>query len=95
MALSPVGEVLEGAGRIHQASALRAQGDADGGGDRGGVCALLAPVLHHQHGQSGGHHPRVQHHRRDLLLRRHPVLRQLLRQPGSVRLPVRQPEAEL
>lgn len=40
-------EVIRGAGRLHQASAFGAQGDADGGGDRGGVCALLAAVLHH------------------------------------------------
>lgn len=89
------GEVLQGSGRIHQASALGAQSDQDGGSDRGGVRALLAALLHHQHRQPGGHHPGVQHHRRRLLLHRHPVLRQLLCQPGPLRLPVGQPEAEL
>ncbi len=71
----PAGEVVRSAGGLHQASAFGAQGDADGGGNRGGVCSLLAAVLHHQHGQSGGHHPRVQRHCRHLLLCRHPVLR--------------------
>lgn len=89
------GEVLRGAGGGHQTPPFGAQSDPDGGGDRGGVCALLAALLHHQHGQSGGHHPRIQHHRRHLLLRRRLVLRQLLRQPGALRLPVRQPETEL
>lgn len=91
----PAGKVLGGAGGIHQAAAFRAQGDADGGGDRGGVCALLAAVLYHQHGQSGRHHPRVQRHSWHLLLCRRPVLRQLLCQPGALWLPVGQPETEL
>lgn len=92
---SPAGEVLGGAGGLHKAPAFGAQGDADGGGDCGGVCALLAAFLHHQHGQSGGHHPRVQRHCRHLLRRCHPVLRQLLRQPGALWLPVGQLETEL
>lgn len=83
------GEVLGRAGGSHQTATFGAQGDPDGGGDRGGVCALLAALLHHQHGQSGGHHPRIQHHCRDLLFRRRLVVRQLLRQPGALRLPVR------
>lgn len=91
----PAGEVVRSAGGLHQASAFGAQGDADGGGYRGGVCALLAAVLHHQHGQSGGHHPRVQRHCRHLLLCCHPVLCQLLCQPGPLRLSVGQLQTEL
>lgn len=87
-AVCRTGEVLRGAGGLHQTAPIGAQSDADGGGHRGGVCALLAALLHHQHGQPGRDHPRVQHHRRHLLFRRRLVLRQLLRQPGPLRLPV-------
>lgn len=87
-AVCRAGEVLWGAGGGHQTAPVGAQSDADGGGNRGGVCALLAALLHHQHGQPGRDHPRVQHHRRHLLFRRRLVLRQLLRQPGALRLPV-------
>lgn len=90
-----IGEVLRGASWFHQASPFRAQGDADGCGDRGGLCALLAAILYHQHGQSGRHHPRIKHYCRHLLLCRHPVLCQLLCQPSALWLPVGQPEAEL
>lgn len=87
-AVCRAGEVLGGAGGVHQTAPIGAQSDADGGGHRGGVCALLAALLHHQHGQPGRDYPRVQHHRRHLLFRRRLVLRQLLRQPGALRLPV-------
>lgn len=88
-AVGRAGEVLRGAGGSHQTATFGAQSDPDGGGNSDGVCALLAALLHHQHGQPGGHHPRIQHHCRNLLFRRHLVVRQLLRQPGALRLPVR------
>lgn len=53
---------------------------------------MLAALLHNKHRQPDSHHPRKQHH--PVLFPGHPHLRQLLRQPLPLRLPL-QLQAEL
>ncbi|KAL2766647.1 somatostatin receptor type 5, partial [Daubentonia madagascariensis] len=89
------GEGVGAAGRLPAAAAVRAQGDAHGGGGGGGVRGLLAALLCRQPSQPGLRAARGARLRRPLPLRGHPVLRQQLRQPLPLRLPLRQLPPEL
>ncbi len=88
------GEVVRSPGGIHEAQTLRAEGDPYGGGDRGGVCPLLAAVLHHQHRKPGVHTPGEQRDGRGVFFRRYPVICKQLRQSATLRVLVRQLQAE-
>lgn len=93
--VSSPGEIIRYTSVFLQAEAFRAQGDADGVHCGGGVRPLLAAFLHFQR------HLRHQLHNAHLSsedfvrLRGGAGLRQQLRQPHPVRLPVRQLQEEL
>ncbi len=81
-------------GGIYEAQTLRAEGDPHGSGDRGGVCPLLAAVLHHQHRKPGVHTPGEQRDGRGVFFCRYPVVCKQLRQSAALRVLVRQLQAE-